>query len=171
MLNHLTRQTLQKIGGILLIRNQGNLMKLVLAAVVLLNSIHAEACSDFMWQWDENDWVKGSDAIYHGIVVSMSLSQESINDGETDPLLNVIALRGEKHITFKVFETLKGRSQRLVKAVLSECIGGVAEFGDTGLLFQVGDVWHMKPNAGNWATPIAAKVLKLLSTKKRTSEQ
>lgn len=33
---------------------------------------------------------------------------------------------------------------RVVEAVLPECIGGVAEFGDSALLFKVGNVWHIK---------------------------
>jgi hypothetical protein len=111
------------------------------------------------------DWINESDAIYHGIVVSMSLCEKSINDDETDPLLNVVALRGEEHITFKVFETLKGKPRKILKVILPECISGVTEFGDTGLLFKVGKVWHIKPNVGNWADPIAGEIVEKMSTK------
>ena len=137
--------------------------------IILFSSSYTNACSDFNWQWKTKDWIKGADAIYHGIVVSMSLSEESINDGETDPLLNVVSLRGEEHITFKVFETLKGKPRKIVKTVLPECIGGVTEFGGTGLLFKVGAVWHIKPNVGNWESPIAGEIIEQLSTKKHKS--
>ena len=142
--------------------------KFILFIVCLVPTL-GNACSDFNWQWKMEDWIKDSSAIYHGIVVSMSLSEKSINDGETDPLLNVVALRGEEHITFKVFETLKGKPRKILKVVLPECIGGVTEFGDTGLLFKVGKVWHIKPNVGNWASPIAGEIIEKMSKKQHKS--
>ena len=140
-------------------------MRNLILFIVCLVPSFVNACSDFNWQWKVEDWINGSDAIHHGIVVSMSLSEKSINDGETDPLLNVVALRGEEHITFKVFETFKGKPRKILKVVLPECIGGVTEFGDTGLLFKVGKVWHIKPNVGKWANPIAGEIIEKLSKK------
>ena len=111
---------------------------------IFLISQGAFACSDFHWEWNAEDWKQKPDAIYYGMVASISLDKKSVYDGETDPLLNTVSLRGEKHIKFKVFESLKGRNMRVVEAVLPECIGGVADFGDSALLFKVGSVWHIK---------------------------
>jgi hypothetical protein len=144
-------------------------MKAIFMFVILFSSIQAKACSDFMWDWKERDWIEGSQKIYYGIVVSMSLDKESINDGETDPLFNVIALRGEQHITFKVFETFKGSPKKLVKVVLPECTGGVTEFGNTGLLFKVGKVWHIMPDVGNWESTISKNIIGKLSKLRKSS--
>ena len=115
-----------------------------LVILVFLISQGALACSDFHWEWNADDWKQKSDAIYYGMVASISLNRKSVYDGETEPLLNTVSLRGEKHIKFKVFETLKGKNMRVVEAVLPECIGGVADFGNSALLFKVGKVWHIK---------------------------
>jgi hypothetical protein len=88
-------------------------MKIIFAQLLFFVSVQACACTEFMGNWKEGDWIDGSEKIYYGIVVSMSLEKNSIEDGDTDPLLNVVALRGEKHITFKVFETFKGSPQKL----------------------------------------------------------
>jgi hypothetical protein len=111
---------------------------------MLLFSKCALACSDFHWEWKAEDWVQKPDSIYYGMVASISLGKESIYNGETDPVLNAVSLRGKKHITLKVYESLKGERARVVKATLPECIGGVAAFGESVLLFKVGKVWHVK---------------------------
>ena len=116
---------------------------------MLLFSKGAFACSDFHWEWKAEDWVQKPDSIYYGMVASISLKKESVYNGETDPVLNAVSLRGETLITFKVFESLKGKSTHVVKAILPECIGGVAGFGDSALLFKVGKVWHIKQQDNN----------------------
>lgn len=47
--------------------------------------------------------------------------------------------------------------------VLPECVGGLAEFGEFGLLFQVGDVWHFKFIKGPKADEKAQAIVKKLS--------
>jgi hypothetical protein len=136
--------------------------------VLLSNGVFA--CSELNWDWGAAKWVSEPTAIYHGMVASISLSSQSIYDGETDPLRNILALRGERNINFKVFETLKGNETLVVTAVLPECIGGVAEFGDTAILFKVGGAWHIKPLQGDYANETASKVLRRLSTIRHSSE-
>lgn len=137
---------------------------LVLFFLLITNEVLA--CSEFNWDWSTEKWVQNSDAIYHGIVASISLSDQSIYDGETDPLSNVVTLRGERYIKLKVSETLKGEAGAVVTAVLPECLGGVAGFGDTAILFKVGDVWHIRPLTGNYADETASNILQKLSSVK-----
>lgn len=143
-------------------------MKCIILSWLLIANA-AFACSEFHWDWDAEKWAKESTAIYYGMVASISLDNDSIYDGETDPLINVISLRGEQHIKFKVFETLKGETKAVVETVLPECVGGVAEFGDTALLFKVGEIWHIKPLKGDYADETASDVLLRLSKVKRES--
>jgi hypothetical protein len=127
------------------------------------------ACSDFNWNWKSEDWIEGADAIYHGMVVSISLDKKSIYDGRADPIINAVSLRGKKHIKFKVFETLKGKKKPIVKTALLECVGGVTDFGDSGLLFKVGEVWHIKQLHGDYSEEVATKILQELSKAKHKS--
>ena len=87
------------------------------------------------------------------------MSDEEIYNGETAPLLNLTSW-SDKHITFKVFETLKGEPNKTVDVILERCFG-VTSFGETALLFKVKDVWHIKSD--NKGT-LAKNVLKQLST-------
>ena len=135
-------------------------MKNILLILFFLASSHVEACTDFMANWDDVQWIKGSESIYHGIIVSISLSDEEINDGETDPLFNLFN-RSDKHITFKVFETLKGDSQKVINVILDGCFGGIAYFGQEVILFKVKNTWHIKENVKK---SLANNILKQLST-------
>ena len=137
---------------------------------LLLMANKAVACSEFNWAWNADKWASEPSAVYHGMVASISLNDQSINDGEKDPLSNVLSLRGERHIKFKVFETLKGDVSTVVSAALPECVGGVAEFGDIAVLFKVGGVWHVKPLQGDYADETATKVLRKLSNVRHPSE-
>lgn len=138
---------------------------IILISMLISKSIFA--CSDFHWDWKVDDCISGSKSIYHGMVVSLSLDKKSIYDGETDPLSNAISLRGDKVIKFKVFETLKGKKETVVKAILLECVGGWPEFGDTGLLFRVEKIWHMKPQDGDSGEGVPARILRKLSKVKQ----
>lgn len=128
------------------------------------------ACSEFNWEWSGEQGAKEPDAIYHGMVVSISLDNQLIYDGGTDPLRNIISLRGKKHIKFKVFETLKGEDGSVLTAVLPECIGGTTGFGNTAILFKVGDVWHIKSLSRDHANEMAFDVLHRLSDVNHPSE-
>jgi hypothetical protein len=128
------------------------------------------ACSDFNRDWTPEQWIEGSDSIYHGMVVSISLDKKSIYNGESDPLFNAISLRGDKHITFKVYESLKGKKKSVVKAILPECFGGVTKFGDSAILFKVKNVWHIKSLNADLVGDKASKILAQLSKVKNKSE-
>jgi hypothetical protein len=128
------------------------------------------ACSDFHWDWTLDQWVEGSDSVYLGMVVSISLDKKSIYNGESDPLFNVISMRGDKHITFKVYESLKGKKKSVIKAILPECLGGVTKFGDSAILFKVKNVWHIKSLDAKLVDDKASKILAKLSKVKNKSE-
>lgn len=138
--------------------------------IFLIFSEELFACSDFNSNWNVEQWINGSDSIYHGMAVSLSLDKKSIYNGETDPLLNTISLRGEKHIVFKVFESLKGKNKLVIKTILPECLGGVIGFGESAVLFKVKNIWHIKPLVGNSADKKASKILAKLSKIKHKSE-
>ncbi len=145
-------------------------MKYLVIFIAILAS-PAFACSDFKWDWSVDKWISKPEAIYHGVVASISLGESSIYDGEIDPLKNTIeSIRGDRHIKLKVSETLKGDSSAVVSAVLTDCIGGLADFGTAALLFRVGDVWHIKSLKGDSADEVAPKVLGALKKIRHRSD-
>lgn len=145
-------------------------MRYVLSILLMLSG-KLFACSDLHWDWDVEQWIEGSHSIYHGMVVSISLDKQAIYDGETDSLLNAISLTGDKYITLKIFESLKGSKKAVAKVVLPECLGGAAEFGDSAILFEVDNIWHIKPLNTDMADDMALSILNKLSKVKHTSER
>ena len=91
-------------------------MKSTVVLLLIFFSINVEACREFNEGWNQKQWISRSDSIYHGKIVSVSLSEEEINNGETDPLFNLVA-RSDKHIRLKVFETLKGNTQKVINII------------------------------------------------------
>ncbi|MES2826057.1 MAG: hypothetical protein V4732_20825 [Pseudomonadota bacterium] len=141
-------------------------MKILLLLIVFTANT-AKACSELHWDWNAEKWIKESYAIYQGMVVSISLNEKSIKDGNADPLHAAISLRGERKITFKVFETLKGHSKTIVTGILPECIGGTTEFGDTALLFNIDGKWHIKSMSSRESGSIPNNIFLTLSKIKR----
>ena len=73
-------------------------MRIIYLVSLMLFSIQVDACVEFKFNWNEEQWIDGSESIYHGIVVSISLSDEEIYNGETDPIFNTTS-RSDKYIT------------------------------------------------------------------------
>lgn len=127
-------------------------MKLPLFFFLLLVSNLAFSCSDLNWNWTNEEWASKSEKIYVGVVLSDRLVNVPVEKYVNQYDLGGIVLwGGERKISIRVLETLKGRKQKNITAVLHECIGGSESVfvSNQILLFYVSGVWHAKSRFEN----------------------
>ena len=140
-------------------------MKKVLLLLLVISE-SSFGCSDLNWNWSNIDWLEKPNAIYYGMIVSVSAPKSFKKDGEIDPFINMVSSQTRfmgADVELKVFETLKGKDKPLVKANLKGCTGGVSKYRQEVVLYRVGGQWHAKSYQQKDTESVAYFTLKSLT--------
>ena len=133
-------------------------MKVIFIFVAFLSSIPTLACRE--WQGTTETRTNYSSDIYLGAVFSSYREISHLKNSEmSSNYLGYVSANTDHTIEVRVYETLKGKEQELIKAKLKWCDGGTANLGQMVLLYKWGENWHAKNPSEH-----LAKTRKVLTT-------
>jgi len=111
-------------------------------------SVSSFACREVVW--DSGEWATNSNSAYVVRVIGISVP-EMTNTPTTENNFGVkeglLTSRMNKIVELVVHNTLKGNSVTDLKVLLKWCGGGQVQLGHAGVLFKLGNDWHIEHGA------------------------